>query len=346
VFDNACALFRLPLNGTPTQLPAALTPECYNGAPVVNPMDGRLAFQNVNPSALEGVYLTPPAWSSRTHLTEPTTLRWRRPAWSFDGTRLAMADRTSSAFINTGVNLWTADATGSNATQVTALTEPDGFPNGAIWTPDDHGLVGAGSIGGTNGLWMIPLASGGAPCHCPPRLLPTSPGNPIDFAGSIVVTPQSAVAVPGLFIRTAPNAYIVYWSTSYDGFILEYTTDLAGNTAWTGIDGPYFLSGGYYEYHEPKTALATKKFFRLRYPGVFYLTPPQAELSVQLQSNQAVLTWPSDYAGYTLESTTNLTWPVMWTPVSGIYSITNGHFEFRQNLQSGKRQEFFRLRWP
>jgi hypothetical protein len=257
-----------------------------------------------------------------------------------------MADRTSSAFINTGVNLWTAFENGSNPKQITALTDPDGFPNGAIWTPDGRGLVGAGSIGGTNGLWVIPVAADGTLCHCPPRLLPTSPGDAIDFAGSIVVAPQPAVAKPGLFIRTEPNAVVVYWSTNYDGFVLEYSTDLAGNSTWTEIDGPYFLAGGYYEYHEAKSSLATKKFYRLRYPWIFFLTPSEAELSFELQTGEAVLTWPADYVGYTLESTTNLAPPAIWTPVTGSYGITNGQFEFRQSLPNTKPREFFRLRWP
>jgi hypothetical protein len=343
IFDNACALWRKMLNGPTIQLPTALTPECYDGAPVVNPVDGRLAFHNVNPGGPQGVYVTPPNWASRTKLTEPTTLRLRWPAWTADGARLAMADRISSSFINTGVNLWTSD--GSNLRQITALTEPDGFPRGAIWKPDGRGLVGAGTIGGTNGLWIIPVAADGGACHCSPILLPTSPGNTIDFAGSIILAPQPAVAKPGLFIRTEPNAVVVYWSTNFDGFVLEYATDLSGNPTWTQIDGPYFLAGGYYEYHEAKSALATKKFFRLRYPGIFFLTPIEAELSFELDSNQAVLTWPADYVGYTLESTTSLEPPATWTPVSGSYGITNGQFEFRQNLNT-KPREFFRLRWP
>ena len=346
IFDNNCLLFRKPLSGAATQLPIALTPQCFNGAPVVNRADGRLAFHNVNPSGPQGVYVTPPDWSGRTKLPEQGTLRLRWPAWSSDGARLAMADRTSSAFINTGVNLWTSAADGSNLRQITALTEPDGFPRGAIWKPNGSGLVGAGTIAGTNGLWIIPVAADGGACHCSPIRLPTSPGADIDFAGSIVLPPTSAVARPGLFIRTEPNAVVVFWSTSYDGFVLEYTTDLAPDSDWTQISGPYFLAGGYYEYHEARSSLAAKKFFRLRYPGVFFLTSPEARLSFQIESNQALLTWPADYVGYTLESTTNLHPPASWTPVTATYGITNGQFEFRQNLPGAKPHEFFRLRWP
>ncbi len=346
IFDNNCSFFRKTITGPATPLSAALSPQCFNGAPVVNRVSGQLAFHNVNPSGPQGVYVTPPNWSSRTKIPEQGVQRLRWPAWSPDGSRLVMADRTSSAFINTGVNLWTAAPDGSNLRQITALSEPtNGFPRGAIWKPQGNGLVGAGTIGGTNGLWVIPLAVGGDVCHCPPIRLPTSAGADIDFAGSIVLAPQALVATPGLFIRLEPNAAVVYWSTSYDGFILEYATDLTSKN-WTTVNGPYFRAGAYYEYHEARTALAAAKFFRLRYPGIFFLTPLEAVLNFAFDSNQALLSWPADYVGYTLESTTNLNPPTIWTPVPTAYGITNGQFEYRQNLNPGKAREFFRLRWP
>lgn len=346
IFDNNCVLLRQGLNGPATQLPPALTPQCLNGAPVVNPADGRLAFHNLNPNA-PGVYVTPPDWSSRTQLTEPTTLRLRWPGWSFDGLRLAMADRTSSAFINTGVNLWTAASDGSNLHQITALTEPaGGFPHGAIWTPDGRALVGAGRIDGTNGLWVITLAADGSACHCPPRLLPTSAGSDIDFAGSILVAPAPQIGVPpGLFIRQEPNAVVVYWSTNFEGYTLESQMNLPAIGAWTPITGPYFLSGGYYEYREPRANLAAGKLFRLRLTGVMILTPPEPELTFRYNPGAVVLNWPLSYAGYTLEVTTNLSSPVIWSPLNATYQVTNGLFEYRRNLP-GPPQEFYRLRWP
>jgi hypothetical protein len=192
---------------------------------------------------------------------------------------------------------------------------------------------------------LIPLTPDHAECNGAPIRLPTSPGDAIDFAGSVVVASPPSVAMPGLFIRLEPNAAVVYWSTNYNGFVLEYNTDLKTNS-WTTITGPYFLAGQYYEYHEARSALAAAKFFRLRYPGIIFLTPAQATISFSLQSSQAVLNWPAAYVGYTLESSTNLNPPSVWTPVSENYGITNGQFEFRQNLGSGKPREFFRLRWP
>ena len=265
LFDNSCVLLSRKFNGPVTQLPLALTPQCLNGAPVVNPVDGRLALQNLNPNA-PGVYLAPPNWSSRVQVPEPTTLRLRWPAWSWDGTRLAMADRVSSLFLNTGVNLWTAAADGSSLHQITSLTEPaGGFPHGAIWTPDGRALVAAGRIDGTNGLWVIPLAADGSACHCPPRLLPTSAGGDIDFAGSILVAPEPQIGfAPALLIRREPDAVVVYWPAPAAGYILESRVEDATAGGWTLIPGPYSLSGPFYEHVESDAALVSAKLFRLR----------------------------------------------------------------------------------
>ncbi|MCC6820722.1 MAG: hypothetical protein IT579_08345 [Verrucomicrobia subdivision 3 bacterium] len=348
VFDSNCVLLRKPLNGPATQLPPALTPQCLNGAPVINPVDGRLALQNLNPNA-PGVYVAPPDWASRTQVSEPTTLRLRWPGWSFDGARLVMADRVSSVFLNTGVNLWTADADGSNLQQITALTEPNGgFPYGAIWTPDGKALVGAGRIGGTNGLWVINLAADGSSCHCPPRLLPTSTGSDIDFAGSILSAatgPSVSYANLGLFIRLDPAVLTVYWSTNYDGFTLEAATELPAGLSWSSVSGPYFRAGPYFEYRESRTALAARKYFRLHYPGVLILTPPEPEMAFHLEPSAAVLSWPLNYVGYTVEATTNLALPTRWTPLDGLILNTNSVFEFRRALPRPP-QEFYRLRGP
>jgi hypothetical protein len=75
------------------------------------------------------------------------------------------------------------------------------------------------------------------------------------------------------------------------------------------------------------------------------LTPPEPELTFRFDPGAAVLNWPLSYAGYTLEVTTNLSPPVIWSPLNIIYQVTNGLFEYRRNLL-GPPQEFYRLRWP
>ena len=75
------------------------------------------------------------------------------------------------------------------------------------------------------------------------------------------------------------------------------------------------------------------------------LTPPEPEVEFHLEPDAAVLNWPLNYVGYTLEATTNLSPPVLWTPQAGPYLNTNGVFEYRRDLP-GPPQEFYRLRGP
>ncbi len=342
VFDYGCSIWDRSLAGSLSSVP--FPTDCFADAPVVNPADGSLAFHVLGPNGPPGIYVTPPNWNAPTQLNLPIA-GWRWPAWSPNGTQLLIADGEFSTVENRGTNLWIVGADGSDLRQITALTGTNGFPRGAIWKPDASCLVGAGRIYGTNGLWVIPLAANGTSCHCPPRLLPTSPGDPIDFAGSIVIAePAQAVANSGLFIRLDPTVMVVYWSTDFAGFTLEYTSDLS-NPIWKPIAGPYFLNGNYYEYREARTTLQPTRYFRLRYPGVIILTPPQPQLSLSLAPNQRVLNWPLAYVGFMLEVTTNLSAPTVWTPLPGPYSITNDMFEFRRNLPSAPPAEFYRLRW-
>jgi hypothetical protein len=111
------------------------------------------------------------------------------------------------------------------------------------------------------------------------------------------------------------------------------------------VTGPYFRAGPYFEYHESRATLAAQRYFRLQYPSVLVLTPPQPQMEFHLEPNAAVLNWPLNYVGYTLQATTNLSPSILWTPRDGAYVNTNGVFEYRRVLP-GPPQEFYRLRGP
>jgi len=271
VFDWSCWLWRVSPGTAPAQLP--LTTDCYDDAPVVNPADGRLAFHNLNANtAISGLYVTSPNLGSKQNLNVGVfDASW--PAWSPDGQRLVFVDGNSSgsAFSpDAGKNLYVVGADGTGLSQISGFADAtNGFPHGALWTSDGGGLVGAGTIFGTNGLWIIPLTPELDDCDGPPILLPTSPGDPIDFAGSVVVAPAQTnfVRQPALFIRKAPGAVVVYWSTNFTQFTLESKTSLA-STAWLPITAPYPVAGYFYEHWEFQSNLPPTKYFRLIYaPG-------------------------------------------------------------------------------
>jgi hypothetical protein len=337
--------WQIGVSDPPVALP--LSSDTQQGAPAVNPVDGGVALQVIYPGST-GLYLAPSNLLARQNLSL-SILSPRWPAWSPDGGSLAVADDPNiSQVLDAGRNLWVVKlGAQTNVFQITAFAgSTNGFPNGAVWAPNGKKLVGAGRIGGVNGLWVIPLAADGSACHCPPILLPTSPGDDIDFAGSILATGASvSYANLGLFIRLDPGVLVVYWSTNYDGFTLESTSALPAGLFWSPVTGPYFRAGPYFEYRESRSALSLQKYFRLHYPGVLILTPPEPEVEFHLEPNAAVLDWPLNYVGYRLEATTNLSPPAVWAPLNGPYLNTNGGFEYRRTLP-GPPQEFYRLRGP
>ena len=341
LLDYNCKFWEVPLSNAPAIFP--LTNDCYSFAPAINPVDGRIAFYNSSFNYGSGIDVAAASGGLAQHLGA-TAINSRWPAWSPAGVRLSFC-YLNNFYANNGLaDLYTINADGSALAQITAFTNvSDGFLYGAIWAPTGNCLLGAGSIYGTNGLWKIPLTLDGQHCDCPAKLLPTTAGDPIDFAGSVIVAPAPSIAKPGLFIRSDENAIVVYWSTNYQGFSLQATASRDTNSDWTAITGPYFKNGGYYEYHEAKTALAATKFFRLQYPGTIIIQPLQPKLSLKLDSGQSVVAWSTNYVGYTLESATSLIPPVIWSPLSPTDVNEKGQFEFRQNLSLP--QEFFRLIW-
>ena len=277
ILDNGCSFWSASPSNPPTVFPLANT--CYWYAPVVNPVDGRIAYFNTAANTgttgygpASGIAVAS-ADGATVHPLTATAVNSEWPAWSPDGSRLSFCYLNNLYANNGQADLYTINADGTALAQISAFTSSaDGFVHGAIWTTDGKGLVGAGSIGGTNGLWLIPLTPDAQQCDCPARLLPTTPGDPIDFAGSAIAATPPSVAKPGLLIRADDTNLVVYWSTNYQGFSLQSTTNLT-TSAWTAITGPYYLSGGYFEYREPRTALAPQKFFQLTYPGMIIIQP-------------------------------------------------------------------------
>ena len=347
VFGADGLFWRIGVSTPPVAYP--LSSDTRQGAPAVNPVNGQVALQVIYPGST-GLYLAPANLTARQNLgLNILSPRW--PAWSPDGTRLVVADDPNiSPVLAAGHNLWVVTfGAQTNTFQITALTDStNGFPNGAVWAPGGNQLVTAGTIAGVNGLWVISVSTDGSACHCQPRQLPTSSGDPIDFAGSVMTTATGSsvsYANLGLFIRLDPSVLVVYWSTNYEGYTLESAMAVPAGLSWSSITGPYFRVGPYFEYREARTVLAAQKYFRLHFPGVLVLTPPEPEMALHLEPNAAVLNWPLNYVGYSIEATTNLSPPSVWLPLPGDVVTTNGVFEYRRVLP-GPAQEFYRLHGP
>lgn len=215
VTDYGCAIGDLDTNGGFTSL---LTGDCFNVAPARSPDGAHLAFHNLNPTTgAAGIFV-----DSQRIVATVFGATW--PSWSPDSSNLVFCDNND---INgdSGQNLWMLNPDGSGLIQISDFTDAsNGFPHGALWSPDAQSLVGAGTVFDTNGLWVIPLRADRQGCDGRPYLLPTTPGDPIDFAGSIALAPVANVFIgtpPGLFIRQDPANVVAYWNTNFVGFTLE-----------------------------------------------------------------------------------------------------------------------------
>ena len=182
---------------------------------------------------------------------------------------------TNQAFTaDGGTNLYVVRYDGANLSQITAFHGGDNFfPHGAIWSPSGDALVGAGSLLGTNGLWIIPLTPDFRQCDCPPTLLPTTPGDAIDFAGSIVlppVPPNLTSTLPAqqvkLYLDEETNSVFISWSANLSGYHLESGIDLTPGS-WQEVD-PLLLQpdGNNFIYQEGPFGRQARKFFRLQKP--------------------------------------------------------------------------------
>jgi hypothetical protein len=67
---------------------------------------------------------------------------------------------------------------------------------------------------------------------------------------------------------------------------------------------------------------------------------PEPQLTIIRSEPHVILTWPTNYAGYTLQSTTNLVAPV-WTANSPAPIVVNGQNTVTNRISG--TQQFFRL---
>jgi hypothetical protein len=142
--------------------------------------------------------------------------------------------------------------------------------------------------------------------------------------------------------RDGADGTLRWPATNNAGFILLSGTNLSQAAAWSPLGGPYLLNGGFYEYHEPVIQSQAGNFYRLQYVGVPATGP---KLGYVLDSNALGLSWPSNFAGFNLETCTGLPPAGLWQTVAGPYPLSNGCFGLSAPRTTGP-QQFFRLRKP
>jgi lysophospholipase L1-like esterase len=149
--------------------------------------------------------------------------------------------------------------------------------------------------------------------------------------------------MPNLAASLNGTDFTVRWpATNHAGFILASGSNLSGAATWSPRGGPYVLNGGFYEYREPIVLSQPFNFYTLRYVGLPATGP---NLAWVLTSNALGLSWPTDFAGFNLETSTGFAPVGVWQTVAGPYLLTNGSFGASVSRTPGS-QQFFRLRKP
>jgi lysophospholipase L1-like esterase len=136
--------------------------------------------------------------------------------------------------------------------------------------------------------------------------------------------------------------FTVRWpATNNAGYILLSATSLAPSAAWSPLGGPYLLSGGFYQYREPLIQSTAGTFYKLQYVGVPATGPT---LGYILGAGAVSLSWPTNFAGFNLETSTSLPPAWVWQTVAGPYPLSNACFGLSVPRTTGP--QFFRLRKP
>ncbi len=231
VFDYACGIYQMNRDGSGvTQLLGA---DCYDDAPAVNPVDGRLVFHNIH----SGLWLTSTNGAGRTQI--PGTAGGNTPdvypVWSPDGTRIAFQTNLSYAIVQ-------PDGSGRVdllANAGVALTRP--LPDAAAaWSPDGNWLLFGADLDGTNGLYAVATDGSGALLK-----FATAPGADIAVVGDVntnLVLAGTANLLLSLTATPSPaavgQAFQVVATVRNQGPAtatnLVVTNLLPANTRWVG----------------------------------------------------------------------------------------------------------------
>jgi hypothetical protein len=169
VFDHGCRIYTVNRDGSGLAVLIDTWPGsqyCYNDSPDVNPVDGRIAWENEKYGlGVAGADGANPYWAPN---TQP---RDYSPRWSPDGQWLAFW-RANNAF--------KIRPDGTGLTQLTSLPAGNWLEDTGQWTPDGHYLVAAGQVNGAQGLYAVATDGSGQLA----LLVPRAWQNP-DWVGSV-----------------------------------------------------------------------------------------------------------------------------------------------------------------
>jgi Tol biopolymer transport system component len=181
VLDAVCSIYRINRDGS-NVVSLTQNHNCYDDAPSVNPVDGRIGFHN---QVLGGIYLIDAGGTNAPDKVPNTQVNDWWASWSADGQWLS--------FLR-GANYYKIRPDGSGLTQLTFSDIPISGINDynstvpwspAPWSSDGKSLVGPRTVNGVQGIYAIATDGSGAM-----TVIEAAPaGAWVDFVGSVFGSP-------------------------------------------------------------------------------------------------------------------------------------------------------------
>jgi|GEM_PF-725897 len=158
--------------------------------------------------------------------------------------------------------------------------------------------------------------------------------NPITLAAGNVSTPFTWIpATP--FTLSANECYWAVLSVESGRIAYQWSTSIIPIGAAGTLGRSYTENAGVSWVPTDGTSN-----WRMQIMGTPSAPPPQ--LAIVRSGGSAILSWPANAAGFTLQSTTNLVPPAVWSTVSPAAVVVQGNYTVT-NAVSGS-QKFYRLR--
>ena len=144
-----------------------------------------------------------------------------------------------------------------------------------------------------------------------------------------------SVTAPSLQIQILGTNVVVTWPLSAVGYFLQTTTNLTAANSWLDVTNlPTIVN---LQYTVTNGLSAGSRFYRL---SKFSSASPS--LQARVSGGNIVVSWPTSIAGYTLQTTTNLTATNSWTTVTNVPAIVDFQNTVTNPITVGSR--FYRLK--